>query len=443
MRRLGPGGQGVGAREASAGDVREACARLRAAGPELIRRSTDDIAGVLGVVGVRFLDSDDPLRREALERLPHESGLSPRMASEVLEGMASDWSAERLRRMLRAEFGDPRCLDRPTELNGRRLMAHGPGLCVQIVSGSVPGVGVHALLRSLLVKAPTLIKPGRGDELLTELFAQGLGEVDSGLAGALAVLRWRGGSEAIEREAMTAADVAIVYGSDATVGALRAMAPATTRVVGYHHRTGVALVGRDSEPDRAASDLARSVAFFDQRGCVCPHRTWVETGGPLDAMDFAARVAQAMAHLESSLPAAPLSPEEASALQQLRGTAELRAGASGGRVWHGGAAAPWTVIFEPDPVPGPTTLARGVRVHALQDLEVAGEALAPLGEHLQTVGYAGFGARLDRLMEIAGRSGASRVVPLRAMSFPPPWWLHDGRGPLLELVRWVEVEAER
>lgn len=443
MSREGPDGRGGPVREASARDVREACVRLRAAGPALVRRSTEDIARALGAVGIRFLDADDPLRREALERLPHDAGLSPRMAGAVLQGMASDWSADRLGRTLRAEFGDPRCLDGPTELNGRRLMAHGPGLCVQIVSGSVPGVGVHALLRSLLVKAPTLIKPGRGDELLTELFARGLGELDPGLAGALAVLCWRGGSEPPEREAMTAADVAVVYGSDATVGALRAMAPATTRVVGYHHRMGVALVGRESDPDRAAADLARSVAFFEQRGCVCPHRVWVESGGAVDASDFASRVAGEMAVLESSLPSATLSPEEASALQQLRGTAELRAGAGGGRVWHGGAASPWTVIFEPDAEPGPGTFARGLRVHVLDDLEGAGDVLAPLGAHLQTVGYAGFGLRLDRLTEIAGRAGASRVVPLRAMPFPPPWWLHDGRGPLRELVRWVEVEPQR
>jgi hypothetical protein len=443
MSLRGPDGSGNSVHDVSVRAVREACARLREVRPALLRRSSEQLARVLGSVGARFLDSDDPLRREALERLPHEAGLSRPMAAEVLEGMALDWSADRLLQTLRAEFGDPGCLDAPTEVDGRRLMALGPALCVQIVSGSVPGVGVHALLRSLLVKAPTLIKPGRGDEALTELFARGLGEVDVGLSDALTVLRWPGGSEALEREAMAAADVAVVYGSDATVAALRAMAPATTRIVAYHHRTGVALVGRDSDPGRAAGDLARSVALFEQRGCVCPHHVWVEAGGPLDASDFASHVAGALADLESSLPSAPLSPHDASALQQFRGTSELRAGASGGRVWHGGPAASWTVVFEPNVAPGPSTFARGLRVHTLLDLEEAGDVLAPFRAHLQSVGYAGFSARTDRLMEIAGRSGASRVVPIRAMPFPPPWWLHDGRGPLRELVRWIEVEPER
>jgi acyl-CoA reductase-like NAD-dependent aldehyde dehydrogenase len=430
-------------REATTLDVRESLARLRAAGSALVARPADDIAGVLGDVGMRFLDPDDSLRTEALEQLPLDGGLSPQMAAEVLDGMARDWSADRLRRTLRAEFGDPRCLDVPTEVDGRRLMAFGPRVCVQIASGSVPGVSVNALLRSLLVKAPTLIKPGRGDALLTELFARGLAERDPGLASALSVLYWSGGSEEVEREAMTGADVAVVYGSDATVHALRAMAPPTTRIVGYHHRMGVALVGRESDPVGAAADLARAVALFEQRGCVCPHRVWVEEGGAEEPVDFASRLAEAMADLESVLPSAPLSPEEASAVQQLRGTSELQAGVSGGRVWHGGSMAPWTVVYEPGAMPGPGTLARGVRVHPLTELSGAAEVLAPLGAHLQTVGYAGFDARTDRLMEIAGRAGASRVVPLREMAFPPPWWLHDGRGPLRDLVRWIEVEAER
>ena len=40
------------------------------------------------------------------------------------------------------------------------------------------------------------------------------------------------------------------------------------------------------------------------------------------------------------------------------------------------------------------------------------------------------------------RLASPRVVPLANMSFPPPWWLHDGRGPLWDLVRWAEVEPE-
>jgi hypothetical protein len=48
------------------------------------------------------------------------------------------------------------------------------------------------------------------------------------------------------------------------------------------------------------------------------------------------------------------------------------------------------------------------------------------------------------MTEIAGRLGlvgASRVVPFESVAFPPPWWHHDGRGPLLDLVRWVDVEG--
>jgi hypothetical protein len=60
------------------------------------------------------------------------------------------------------------------------------------------------------------------------------------------------------------------------------------------------------------------------------------------------------------------------------------------------------------------------------------------------VGLAGFGSpdgAADELAEVLARSGATRIAPLEAIAFPPPWWMHDGRGPLTELVRWTEWEG--
>ena len=76
----------------------------------------------------------------------------------------------------------------------------------------------------------------------------------------------------------------------------------------------------------------------------------------------------------------------------------------------------------------------------LEDAAALPDLLRPSGRHLQSVGHAGLGGRLPAIAADLGRVGASRVVPLERLSFPAPWWLHDGRGPLRELVRWLEVE---
>lgn len=425
--------------------------RLRAAGGPLARRPSREIVAALGRVGVRFLDPEDPVRAEALRLLPDRSGLSPEMCAAVLDGMAADWTEERLLGLVRAELGDERVLDGfvPSRggdaTGGSGALAVGPKLCVQIVAGGVPGVGVSALLRSLLLKGPTLLKPGRGDVVLPELFARALGESDPELAEALAVVYWPGGRRELEDAALARADVVVVYGSDDTVADVRARVPATARFVGYHHRVSVGVVGREAltgeRVDTTAAEVAEAVALFDRRGCVSPQIVFVEEGGAVAPAAFASVVGDAFRDLEERLPTGALDEAEASALHQLRGTAELVTARGEGTVIHGGAA-PWTVILEGGEASLGSCAGRTVGLRPVADASAVADLVAPLGPHLQTVGVAGLEGRLKAVAEALGRVGASRVVPFARVAFPPPWWHHDGRGPLLDLTRWVDLEGE-
>jgi hypothetical protein len=426
-------------------DVLRIASVLASAGEAIRGRPAADIASVLGRVGARFTDDRDPIRRRALELLPDTSGLSGPMAREVLAGMARDWTEPALLALLRADLGDPAVLDRFTSVAGRRVMAVGPRLCVQIVAGSVPGVGVSALLRSLLVKAPTLIKPGRGDVVLPVLFAEALRAEDPALADTLGVVYWPGGSETLERAAVSAAEVVVAYGSDRTVAALRDLCPATTRLVGYHHRLSVGAVGRlaltESAIERTADEVARSVAVFDQRGCVSPHVILVDASGDIGPELFARRLGAAFERLEASLPSGRLEIEEAAALHQLRGTAELLAATGAGELVHGGASGTWTVLFEQRGGALEPAVGRVVRVRSFRHVSEVVALLEPVGAHLQTLGVAGFGDMLEALAAACGRIGVTRVAGFESVPYPPARWYHDGRPPIGELVRWVEVEG--
>ena len=426
-----------------AADVAHVSEALRARRPILTERRTDDLVAALGRAGARFLDTGDPIRGEALALLPPTSGLSREMAEVVLDGMARDWTEERLRKLLDTEFADAGALDAFVTVRGRRAMAVGPALCVQVVAGSVPGVGVGALLRSLLVKAPTLLKPGRGDVVLPVLFARALRGEDADLADALAITYWPGGSEDLERVALGYAEVAVVYGSDETVSTLRSHTPVTARFIGYHHRVSVGAVGTEALTealaDRTATEVALAVALFDQRGCVSPQVVYVEDSGEVCVSDFTERLAVALRYIETRLPGGRLGMEEASTLQQLRGTAELLAASGANELYHGGSEATWTVILETEAGPAVSCAGRVVRVLPFGDLRQLPNLLEPLAGHLQTLGVAGFGDRLDALAAECGRVGVVRVAPFGSVALPPPWWYHDGRRPLTDLVRWVEL----
>ena len=145
---------------------------------------------------------------------------------------------------------------------------------------------------------------------------------------AVAVTYWPGGSSPLEGLALQRAEAVVVYGGDEVVTSLRARTPVTTRFVSYHHRLSAGLVGREALTEERAPHVARmaarAVSMFDQRGCVSPHVIYVEEGGAVDPAEWAALLASAMADLEVEIPGGLLTAPEASAVHQMRGSAELR-----------------------------------------------------------------------------------------------------------------------
>lgn len=418
---------------------------LRAGGRTFAARPVDDRVRVLGRAAERMLDPDDPIRREALRRLPGNACLSAAAAEDVLDRMAADWTRERLAALVAAEFPggelEPGFVERGPDPDGRsvRRTASPPALALTICSGTVPGVSTTAILRSLLVGAGTLVKPGAGDVVLPVLFGHALRSVDPSAADALAVAWWPGGDAALEEAAIAASDRIVVYGSDATLRSLRARTPPSTPLVEYRHRVGLAVVGVDgrapTELDALAAEVADAVVPYEQRGCVSPVRVHA-VGTTEAARAFGERLAAELDRREAVAPGRR-TPEEAAAGQQLRGSLELRRAAGEAiDLWTGRG---WTVALETsgEPFAG----GRVVLVGSESSVEGVESALTRWRGRLQAVGVAGLDRETEsRVARAAAGAGASRIGPVHEMAWPPPWWIHDGRGPLhalVDLVEWV------
>lgn len=426
--------------------LRALAARLRHGQEALLDVPVRRRVQALGRVGLRLLDEADPLAREALEWLPPTAGISVPMAREVLRGMAWDWTPERLEALVEAELPDPEVLDRfqPGRGDGKtRAMGH--ALTVHVGAGNVAGVTATSAIRGLLVGSAVLAKPGAGDVVLPALVARGLREEAPELAGALAVVYWPGGTPSAEEAVLGEADLVVVYGGPEAVEDLRGRTPPTTPFVAYHHRVSLGVVGREGltskEAPLTARRAARATALFDQRGCVSPHVLYAEEGGEVAPRAWAGLVAEALAGVEEELPTGPLLPGEASAVHQARGAAELRAAAGEDVDVHAGADAPWTVIYDPDPAFEPSCLSRVVRVKPVADLAEVPALLASLAPFVQTVAVEGAGERREELAEALARAGVVRITSLEAAPWPPPWWHHDGAGPLRVLLRWTDLEG--
>jgi len=404
------------------------------------------VVDVVDRVAGRLLDSGDGLRVTALERMGHYSGFSSPMAEAVLDGMARSWMREGLWDLIRSEFSDPAVLDgfRPGP-TGDQTRALGFPLTFHLGAGTVPGVATTSLIRALLVKSAVLLKPGLGDLSLPLVFAQGLEEEDPELAQAVAVLYWPLEESVRTETVLKEADLVVTYGSDDTVRWVRERLPPQTPLCAYRHRMGFGLVGRGAavreKAHYVARDAARSVALFDQKGCVSPHVFFVERGGEVEPEDWAGLLAGALQELERVLPSGEFSVEEGVAIQQLRGVAEMEEGLGNGVVHHGGEGAPWTVLFLPGGIVEPSCLNRTVRVLPVDTVEDALSALRIWAPHLQTVGVAGLEDRTDGVLESLARLGVSRISSLEGVPWPRPWWHHDGSGPLQDLIRWTDVEG--
>jgi hypothetical protein len=291
-------------------------------------------------------------------------------------------------------------------------------------------------------------------------FAQGLQEADAELARNVAVLYWPVDESGRTEMVLEEADLVVTYGSDQTVQWVRERLPPQTPLRAYRHRMGFGLVGRGAlggkpgapaadagqevvrgEAWAVARDAARSLALFDQRGCVSPHVFFVERGGEVGPEEWAALLAGELRELERVLPSGAVTLEDGVAIQQLRGVGELGEGLGSGVVHHGGEGAPWTVLFLPGGSVAPSCLNRTVRVLPVDTIQEAVSSLGEWAAYLQTVGVAGLEGRTVEVMESLVRLGVSRITALEGVPWPRPWWHHDGFGPLQELVRWTDMEG--
>ncbi|HEX7117295.1 MAG TPA: acyl-CoA reductase [Longimicrobiales bacterium] len=425
----------------------------RARAEWLADRPVMEIVRAVDAAARRLLDPRDPVRRLAEQALPAVTGYSPPMVRLVLDRMAADWRSDALDRLLRAELGDPGVLDGFRAARGgdgkgapgTLVHAVGPELAFHVFAGNVPGVAVTSLVRTLVVKAATLGKTASGDPLLPALFARTLAEAEPRLGACLAVTYWPGGSAGIEREALDAADTVVVYGGEDVVESLRARASAGSRLVEHGPRLSFAIVARESlAPDAAtatAASTARAVAAFDQQGCVSPHVVYVEDGGAMSPRDFAAALAEAMRVVERELPRGRLTTAEAAAIRQIRGAAEFAALGGRGVELFASDGTEFTVVFDPDPAFDVSCLNRVVRVKPIDRIEAAAEAARPFARYLQTVGIAAPTERRRAAADRLARIGASRITDIERMPWPPATWHHDGREPLRELIRWVDLEG--
>jgi hypothetical protein len=424
-------------------------ARLRAArAARLSGAPLGDTAPTLAEAAARLVAAarEEPWR----VAIAAQFGLSPDMLDHVLENMAHGWTAQAFSGLVEAEFGAATLATRFAADPSRPGVLHRPvaeDVIFHVLAGNVPGVGVTALARALLVGSSAFARAAGTGSLLPALFARCLVDTDPALGACVATTWWPGADTAAERAVLERARLVVVYGGAEAVSAIRARASAGARVVVHGPGVSVGVVSAEAlASDRVARTTdaaALALATFDQRGCTSPVAFLVERAGAASTRAFCEALGRRLTELSRALPSGAAAPPEAARRRQVIEAAELRVVRP-----EGGSRAPGPPIEGPGFCVIPTArlefsefcVGRTVQVLEVADLEDAAERLAPLAGALQTVGYAGEPSGIDRIADRLAALGVSRITTLDAMPWPPPAWRHDGAHPLRELVRWSDLE---
>ena len=240
------------------------------------------------------------------------------------------------------------------------------GVLLLVVSGNVFTGPAEALMAALCTRNAAIVKrPGVGGEFV-DLFVESLEEAAPDLAAAVALLSWKGGTGAVERPLAERVDGIVVAGDGETIAAYRRLAPATTPLVEFGPRVSVAIVSRGGIDGLAIDRLALDIARWDQLACSAAQVVYVE--GEEEAMSTAARLAEALARLERSLPAGAVTIDERIEVARLRQEATFAESQGDARVFAADGVVA-TVVFERDPRFRPSPLGRSVRVKPYRHLD--------------------------------------------------------------------------
>ena len=405
------------------------------------------IIEVLDSVTERLRDRSHP-SRQLLERwLPITSGFDTETVRLGLSQSLKTFRRPQLERFLAEDFPNPIVLDRfQPRMSGGWSRAMGPDLLVHVWAGNVPGLPLWGLASGLLVKAGMVGKVPSAEPVFATVFARLLAEIEPLWADCLAVVWWQGGDAERERALLPLADVVMAYGGNEALQDLRQRIPVGTRFLAHGHKLSAAMVSARCLSVRksqiAARQTALDVARYEQQGCYSPHVVYVARGGRVSPLEFAQQIASELAALQHKFPRHTLALAEATTMAAWRQAHEFKAMQSSNIVVLGQPSDPWCVVVAQGPQAlAPSPLNRCVLVVAEDDLEQAAAQLAPQKAYLQSVGVAVAPQELMPLAQALADAGVTRICAIGSMTAVQEGWHHDGRYSLLDLVRWVDIEA--
>ncbi len=267
--------------------------------PPLLNTPLNEIIDFLHEAGQKLCDGKNPYVEACIDRMAKVS-LAPRSVVAYQMTNASEYLDRKvLREVVEQNFPNPDALDGWVPHNdhqGRRsfIRAFAPRL-VHVLPGNSPGMGVHSIAQSALVKSVSLFKMPSADPFSTVAFLRTMADIDPNhpVVQSMSAVYWRGGDDSVERILYRPQyfDKLVAWGGGDAINSVMKYIGPGFQLVSFDPKTSISMVGKevfDSDENIAeAAELnARDVSILNQEACVCSRFTFIE-GTPEDADRYA------------------------------------------------------------------------------------------------------------------------------------------------------------
>ncbi len=403
----------------------------------MVKKPVRSIVAAISAAAARWSGADFAPRVRARDAVSARMGYSPATVEYAFDSLFGSLRRDAIEAVIADELGCLDALDRFVERAGRphaRALPIGR-VCV-LSSQTTIGVAIVPAVFALCAKCDVLVKD-RDDRLVSAFFST-LAEELPELSASATAMPWNGERPAFDLGGFAAV---VAFGADATVAAIGARLPHSTRFIPFGSKASAGYVPREALRDSAAAraaarGAATDLLLYETEGCLSLHALFVERGGDVSPERFGRLLADAVTAASNELAVGRLDERRIARLAMARDMAAFRAGS--GTVTMGGAESTYLLVMDPPWDEPPPFISRTLPVRAVDEPSQVAEYFGRHGVALEAFAL---GAARPDLIDAALRMGAARVAHLGALQAPVLGDFHGGRPRISEFVRWVSNET--
>jgi hypothetical protein len=403
----------------------------------MVKKPVRSIVSAISAAAARWSDAGFVPRARARDAVSARTAYPPETVEYAFDRLFGSLQRDAIEAVIADELGCLDALDRFVERSGRpRARALPIGRVCVLSSRTTIGVAIVPAVFALCAKCSVIVKD-REDRLVSAFFAT-LGDELPELRAAVAAEHWEAESGVHDLGGFHAV---AAFGSDASLAAIAAQLPHSTRLIPYGSKASAGYVPRDSLNDAAAArDAARGAAtdllLYETEGCLSLHALFVESGGVISLERFGQLLSDAIAAVSSELGIGRLDDRRVARLAMARDMAAFRAGSDTVTVSDPGST--YLLVIDPPWDEPPPFISRTLPIRSVDAPSQVADYFARHGVSVEALAVAG--SRPD-VTEAAVRMGAARVTALGLLQSPEIGDFHGGHPRIAEFVRWISDET--